>query len=150
MNTVLRRFLRENPDWSLIIVGPEHVDSVISYFSTDVRQQVCAIGRIKRDQLIHLYETCDVLILPSFYESFGLAAAEAMACGCTVIMTKVGIGASLKHKFNAFLLAEPISPRMPEFQAAVNMVVDMSNNGENESRTPAEQDHAVGRFHAAQ
>ena len=32
----------------------------------------------------------DVLVLPSFYESFGLVLIEAMACGLTVVATRCG------------------------------------------------------------
>ena len=34
--------------------------------------------------LLHLYNACDLFVFPSFYEGFGLPALEAMACGRAV------------------------------------------------------------------
>ena len=36
-----------------------------------------------------LYNASDVVVMPSHYESFGMVALEAMACGVPVIMTNV-------------------------------------------------------------
>ncbi|MER3485618.1 MAG: glycosyltransferase family 1 protein, partial [Chloroflexota bacterium] len=36
------------------------------------------------------YSAADVVIVPSRYESFGLVAVEAMACGVPVVASRVG------------------------------------------------------------
>jgi glycosyltransferase involved in cell wall biosynthesis len=41
-------------------------------------------------QLVTLYEQALCLVLPSFYEGFGLPILEAMHCGCAVIASKTG------------------------------------------------------------
>lgn len=46
------------------------------------------IGRLTRPQLLAAYRECDALLLPTRYEGFGLAAAEAMACGKPVIASR--------------------------------------------------------------
>jgi glycosyltransferase involved in cell wall biosynthesis len=38
-----------------------------------------------------LYSICDILVLPSREESFGLVVAEAMSCGKPIVTTPVGI-----------------------------------------------------------
>ena len=48
------------------------------------------LGWVKPDQLQYLFETADVLVVPSRWEGFGLIAAEAMRAGLPVVASKVG------------------------------------------------------------
>ena len=41
-------------------------------------------GFVSDDDLLQLYNACDLFLFPSFYEGFGLPALEAMACGRAV------------------------------------------------------------------
>jgi len=47
-------------------------------------------GRVDHDVLPLYYSAADVLAVPSYYESFGLVALEALACGTPVVATRVG------------------------------------------------------------
>jgi D-inositol-3-phosphate glycosyltransferase len=47
-------------------------------------------GMVKHDQLTDYYNAADVCVVPSYYESFGLVALEALACGTPVVATDVG------------------------------------------------------------
>lgn len=44
----------------------------------------CA-GRVPHEAMPQLYNKCDILLFPTVREGFGLAAAEAMACGLPVV-----------------------------------------------------------------
>lgn len=55
-----------------------------------IEHRILFIGPKNEQQLQHLYRNALVTIMPSHYESFGMVAAEAQACGCPVIATKVG------------------------------------------------------------
>ncbi len=48
-------------------------------------------GRRDHDDLPDYYRAADVLVLPSYYESFGLVVLEALACGTPVVATRVGV-----------------------------------------------------------
>lgn len=55
-----------------------------------IQEEVTFVGRIEQDNLPAYYSAADVLVVPSYYESFGLVALEALASGTPVVATKVG------------------------------------------------------------
>ncbi len=48
------------------------------------------VGARDQDTLQYYYAAADILVMPSHYESFGMVALEAMACGTPVIASDVG------------------------------------------------------------
>lgn len=48
------------------------------------------LGRRDQDELPYYYSAADVCIVPSHYESFGMVALEALACGTPVVASRVG------------------------------------------------------------
>ena len=48
------------------------------------------LGWIGDDMLHSLYRICDLCIVPSIYEPFGLVALEAMASGCLCVVADTG------------------------------------------------------------
>jgi D-inositol-3-phosphate glycosyltransferase len=53
-------------------------------------QTVVFLGKRDQDKLPYYYSAAEVLVMPSHYESFGMVALEAMACGTPVIASEVG------------------------------------------------------------
>ena len=49
-----------------------------------VSDRIHFLGFVTDDDLLQLYNGCDLMVFPSFYEGFGLPALEAMACGRAV------------------------------------------------------------------
>ena len=47
-------------------------------------------GFVSDDDLVMLYNSAVVAVMPSLYEGFGLPIIEAMSCGCPVITSKEG------------------------------------------------------------
>lgn len=84
----------------LLIVGGD-VSQHITKWSAQLKQldllahtlgisdYVDFIGQRPQHELPYYYNCAEVVIMPSHYESFGMAAAEAMACGIPVITTNV-------------------------------------------------------------
>lgn len=51
---------------------------------------VLFLGKRAQDTLPYYYSAAEVVVMPSHYESFGMVALEAMACGTPVIASQVG------------------------------------------------------------
>lgn len=49
------------------------------------RDDVVFTGYVPEDDLVSLYNLCDLFVFPSLHEGFGLPALEAMACGAPTI-----------------------------------------------------------------
>lgn len=59
-------------------------------FQLGVREQITFFPAQPQDRLPFFYGAADLLVLPSRYESFGMVALEAMACGTPVVASRVG------------------------------------------------------------
>ena len=66
------------------------------------------VGFVAAEDLSGLYSAAECLVLPSWYEGFGMPIIEAMACGCPVV-TSTG-GSCPEVAGGAALLAAPGSP----------------------------------------
>ena len=55
-----------------------------------IQKSVHFAGRVEQGQLPPYYSAADALVVPSYYESFGLVGLESLACGTPVVATRVG------------------------------------------------------------
>lgn len=98
LDILLKAVAQIDPDegLNLIIVGgdPSADDEITRLKSiiTDLRIEgvVSFVGTVDQEELPFYYNASDVLVIPSYYESFGLVALESMACGTPVIASRVG------------------------------------------------------------
>ena len=75
--------------------------------SVGVEDKVTFLGSVEHSELPTYYNAADVFVLPSYYESFGLAALEAMACGTPVVASGVGgLPSFIVSGESGFLVAE--------------------------------------------
>jgi len=75
--------------------GPEALDTEMVRLQA-LRQEyglqdlVAFLGRRAQDTLPYYYSAAEAVVVPSHYESFGMVALEAMACGTPVVASQVG------------------------------------------------------------
>jgi D-inositol-3-phosphate glycosyltransferase len=55
-----------------------------------IEDLVTFLGAKDQDRLVYYYSAAEMVVMPSHYESFGMVALEAMACGTPVVASKVG------------------------------------------------------------
>jgi len=55
-----------------------------------IGERVTFLDAVPHDDLPLYYNAADVCVVPSYYESFGLVALEALACGVPVVASRVG------------------------------------------------------------
>jgi glycosyltransferase involved in cell wall biosynthesis len=79
--------LHHNIIW-LLAVGPS--DCPLKEYDN-----IRVIKNADKEALRELYSISDFMLLPSYYEGFGLAIIEAMACELPVICTEVGVARDL-------------------------------------------------------
>lgn len=77
--------------------------------SLGLESRVSFVDFVSQDDLIGLYNLADCFAYPSFYESFGLAQVEAMACGCPVVAANTGALPEIAG--DAALLCDPHDPQ---------------------------------------
>jgi glycosyltransferase involved in cell wall biosynthesis len=83
--------LQEGFRAKLVVVGKiDQRFPEIRALHTRYAKQVNFIGELSREKLTVIYKHAQLLILPSFYEGFGLPVVEAMSCGVPVGCSKEG------------------------------------------------------------
>jgi glycosyltransferase involved in cell wall biosynthesis len=80
-------------DANFIIAGtgfdPAYTSSLERMVRTmGLSKMIHFVGHVVGAEKISLYEACDLFVLPTSQENFGLVLTEAMACGTPVITTK--------------------------------------------------------------
>lgn len=79
----------------IVVGGDERSETEIERLRAEaveagVEARVRFLGSVAHSELPTYYNAADVVVVPSFYESFGLVAVEAMASGVPVVASRVG------------------------------------------------------------
>ena len=92
--------MKDNPFCLAVIGGdpdvcPEDMDKEMARLQA-LREQygledfVAFLGQRSQDSLPYYYSAAEAVVVPSQYESFGMVALEAMACGTPVVASQIG------------------------------------------------------------
>ena len=73
-------------------------------------EKVKLLGSVPGDQLTLWMNACDIFVLPSLSESFGIVQLEALACGKPVVATRNGGSEEVIISDEYGLLADPADP----------------------------------------
>lgn len=84
MLETLGRLLAVDPELSVEIVG-ELTDGLRDWQAELGTGRVRLAGKIGREQLLEILRQSQIFYSPSAFESFGIAAGEALCCGCSVV-----------------------------------------------------------------
>ncbi|MEN4011014.1 MAG: glycosyltransferase [Chloroflexota bacterium] len=79
-----------NPEETPLVVNAEMARLQTLVRELDIRDLVLFLGKKDQQTLPYYYSAADVVVVPSHYESFGMVALEAMACGTPVVASQVG------------------------------------------------------------
>jgi len=96
----------KSSDCEFIIAGSGYLENYIKEFikSNSLSDRVNLKKNPARDEVVRMFKECDVFLLPSRLESFGIVYIEAMACGKPVIATDCGGPADFVNNFNGKLI----------------------------------------------
>lgn len=96
---------------SFVLAGPWQMpNSPESYGLKNGANGIRWIGAQTQEQIIDWYKRASVLVLPSNYETFGLAAVEGLAFGLPVVATDVGALSEIVSLSDKALLVSKSDP----------------------------------------
>jgi glycosyltransferase involved in cell wall biosynthesis len=110
MLKVLKEILMRVPNTKLLLIGTgtcrynKRIMKTIN--SLNLESHVIKLGKIKQDYLASIYKNCDIFLLPSTFEIFGMVLMEAMAFD-TVVVSSYNGGSSTLIKDCDHGLIEP-------------------------------------------
>ena len=101
LNAMALLFRHGRQDLQLMVIGgepdadPDEITAEMNRLKgltseLNLDSQVTFLGRRDQDILQYYYSAAEIVVMPSHYESFGLVALEAMACGTPVIASETG------------------------------------------------------------
>ena len=88
----LPKVLEDFPKTHLIVIGKSPNESKIRKLieDLDLNEKVIFKSNLSEEEIVGIYHTSQIAVIPSLYEGFGFGAGEAMACGTPLISTDSG------------------------------------------------------------
>jgi glycosyltransferase involved in cell wall biosynthesis len=105
-----RSIRHEMSDRQLVVVGAERDEQYAAELRALIKElgiggDVVMVGSVPNADTVEFYRAADLLVYPSFNETFGLPILEAMACACPVVTSDVSSMPEIAG--GAAILADP-------------------------------------------
>lgn len=136
--------LKHCPETLFVIVGDGPLRPTLEKLvnDLDLTGNVVFLSKVTYRDIPYYFSACDVFVIPSIMEAFGLVTVEAMACGKPVIGTNVGgIPDTIENGKNGFL----VPPRDPQ-SLAEKIILLLENQDFRKEMGAAGREMAEKRF----
>jgi len=87
----MKEVVKVNPGVGLVIVGSGPEEDKLKQKTRESEIEKKVIFEPWTNDLPSYYKTCDLFLLTSWYEGYGMTLVEAKATGCKIISTDVGV-----------------------------------------------------------
>lgn len=98
---------KERPNAQLYIFGKGETDNLKKLLNDSSLHSVHFMGHTSRDLIYEFLSKATLAVFPSYSETFGFCAAEAMSVGCPTIYTKRSCGPEIVRDNIEGLLVDP-------------------------------------------
>lgn len=87
----LTKFLELKSSWRVILIGSGEsiLRSYLSKVPLDISKRISIVGVVPHDEIKKYMVRSRIFFMPSRFEGFGIAAAEAVCCGCSIVGTPI-------------------------------------------------------------
>ncbi len=115
--------LKDYPECTLSVIGRAKARGEIAkqIQRLGLESKISFHSELSESDIVHLYSSAEIAVIPSLYEGFGFGAGEAMACGVPLISTHSG---GLKEVVGK--AAIEVKPR--DSEGISNAIVDLFSN----------------------
>jgi len=128
---IFNELLKDFPNLKLILVGsgPLLKEMRLKIKNLNIERRVIILQNIPDNKLYELYADSDLFLMPSNYETFGIAIAESIASGTPTIAPNVGgIPSYLISGFNGYLVEkENMKEEMINFSKKILGSISLRN-----------------------
>lgn len=134
--------LQRCPDTRLLVVGDGELELFLKRITRylGIPHRVTFLDWTTGPDLVSLYQRAKFVVVPSYYEPFGIVALEAMACGRAVIASRTGgLAEIVTDGVNGFLVE--VGNHLQLAQRMVNLIQDRERR---ESMGNAARERAAG------
>jgi len=101
----MREILKRQPKVGLVIVGsgPEESKLKLLASSFQLLENIIFESWASASILFSYYKTCDLFLVTSLYEGYGMTLVEAQAAGCRIVSTDVGVAREVGASIVSFV-----------------------------------------------